>query len=78
MNDPCQLLSNIMLSGEFDELFEELGIAAPLRAREACLCLLSSLFYDPRSGLVRIFRLALVCIELLLDGRLRIPSAGFS
>jgi len=37
VNDPYHLLTNMMLSGEFDGLFEELGIAAPLRARRLSL-----------------------------------------
>jgi mRNA-degrading endonuclease RelE of RelBE toxin-antitoxin system len=33
VNDPYRLLTNMMLSGEFEGLFAELGLAAPLRAK---------------------------------------------
>ena len=43
VNDPYHLLTNMILSGEFDGLFEELGIAAPLRAKRVSLLTLQTL-----------------------------------
>jgi hypothetical protein len=76
INDPYSIFTRLVMTGRFDQVFQQLNVRIPPRHITASKnsVIFGSLSHDPSTGLTGVLAFALVPVELLLQALLSISG----